>query len=84
MELMILMFTDVTGSGGGLVGQLLTMLFVLLAVLLIWAVGRWVGAKLKAPEVALTGWDILFVLIGLVLAVNLLMTLAGHGFIHLF
>jgi hypothetical protein len=78
------MFADVAVGGGGLVSQLLVILFVALAVLLIWAVGRWVGGKLKAPEIVLTGWDILFVLIGLVLAVNFLMTLAGHGFIHLF
>jgi len=71
-------------GGGGLVSNLLTMLFVLLAVALIWAVGRWVGGRFKLPEPALTGWDILFVLVGLVLAVNLLMTLAGHGFIRLF
>lgn len=61
--------------------QLLQILLVLIAVALIWAVGAWVGKKFAVPTPALTGWDILFVLIGLILAVNLLMTLAGHGFI---
>lgn len=65
-------------SSGGLIHSLMFVLMVGIAALLIWAVGVWCIGKAGAPGIVRTLWDGLFMLVGLVVVVNFLMTLAGH------
>jgi hypothetical protein len=72
-------------NGGNTGGVLETLLFILImgvAFLLIWWVGKWIMGQLGAPAIAGKAWDILFVLLGLIWAINLLLSICGHGFIH--
>lgn len=68
-------------SGDGLVQNLVVALLVGICILLIWWVGRWFITKLAAPAIAMTIWTGIFILVGLIVAINFLMSLGGHGFI---
>lgn len=70
-------------NGDGLVHQLFLVLIIGICVALIWGVGRWFIQKLGAPPVAMTIWNGIFILIGLIVAVNFLLSLAGHPFIQM-
>jgi amino acid permease len=69
-------------DSNGLVGQLFFFLIVGLCVALIFWVGRWFIQKLNAPAQAMTLWNGLFILVGLIVALNFLLGLAGHPFIR--
>jgi lipopolysaccharide export LptBFGC system permease protein LptF len=68
-------------DSSGLVHQLFLFLIVGICVALIFWVGRWFITKLAAPPAALTIWTGLFVLVGLIVALNFLLGLAGHPFV---
>jgi hypothetical protein len=69
------------GSGNGFINSFLTLLIVGVCLLLIWLAGRWVCGKTAAPPIVLTCWTGLFGLVGLIVVINFLMSLVGHGFI---
>ena len=71
----------VAGSGSGLIHSLFMILIVGICVLIVWAVGRWVITKFAAPAIAMTIWNGLFILVGCIIIINFLLSLAGHGFI---
>lgn len=71
---------EVTGTDA--VHTLLLFLVIGIAVLAIYAVGKWAMGKLGAPPLVATGWDILFVLIGLIVLINFLLGLVGKPFIR--
>jgi len=66
------------GSQGGLVHGLLLFLLVAICVLAIWYVGTWFISKLGAPPMALTIWNGIFLLVGLIVFINFLLGLAGR------
>lgn len=68
-------------QAGGLIHGLFLVLIVVICVALIWAAGRWFIQKVAAPAVVMTVWNGFFILVGLVIIVNFLMSLLGHGFI---
>ena len=70
-----------TGGNGGMVQTLITLLIIMVVLLLIWLFGRWVLPQLKAPAVVLSAWDIIFAFVGLIWAVNFLLSFVGHGFL---
>lgn len=62
-----------------IVGQLLIVLVVGIAILLIWLAGKWfLTSVFKVSPGILTGWNALFVLLGLFFAVNFLLGLVGY------
>lgn len=69
------------GGGGGLIHALFVVLIVGICVGLIWAAGRWVITKMAAPAMAMTIWNGFFILVGLIIVVNFLLSLVGYGFI---
>ena len=71
----------VAGDNGGLIHSLLFVLLVGICVLLIWWTGTWFIGKLGAPAIVRTVWDGLFILIGLIVVINFLLSLAGHPLI---
>lgn len=77
-------FGDVVFAGGdGLVHSLFVVLIIGLCVALIWAAGRWFIQKLAAPALVMTIWNGFFLLVGLIVVVNFLLSLTGHPFIHM-
>ena len=72
---------SVNMGGGGVAHTLILLLIMGVVFLLIWWVGNWIFSQLGAPPIVSKAWMILFVLLGLIWAVNLLMSLVGHGFI---
>jgi len=78
------LFGEVTfgGGGDGLVHALFLVLIIGICVALIWAVGRWFIQKLAAPALVMTIWNGFFILVGLIVVVNFLLSLAGHPFIR--
>lgn len=74
-------------NGEELIRQLLFMLVIGICVLLIWAAGRYVIKNVSVAEgpspSLLKGWNILFVLIGLIVAINVLLNLIGKPLIKL-
>jgi hypothetical protein len=73
----------ITTGSGGLIHQLLFVLLVGICVLLIWWVGTWFISKLAAPAIVKTIWDGLFILIGLFVVINFLMSLSGHPLVQM-
>ena len=71
----------VGGGGGGLISVLLMALIMGIVILAIWWVGTWFIARLGAPAIVRTLWDGLFILVGLIIVINFLLGLTGHGFI---
>jgi hypothetical protein len=69
------------GRGSGVVQQLFMFLIVGLCVAAIWWVGRYIAIKMKLPQGVLDGWNIIFILVGLVVLINFLLGLGGHQFI---
>lgn len=68
-------------EGQDVVRSLFVLLIVVICVACIYFVGRWFLAKL-ANATALVVWDGLFLLIGLVVALNFLLGLVGRQFIN--
>jgi hypothetical protein len=71
----------VSGGGNGLIHGLFMILIIGICVGIVWWVGRWVITKLAAPAIAMTIWNGLFILVGAIIIINFLLSLAGHGFI---
>lgn len=69
------------GGGSGLVHSLLMVLLVGVCLGIVWALGRWLIGALGAPAVAQTVWNGLFLVVGAVVIINFLLSIAGHGFI---
>lgn len=65
-------------SGEGLVWQLFAMLIIGICALAIWWVGKWFIAKLGGPPMAITIWAGLFILLGLIVVLNFLLSLIGY------
>lgn len=68
-------------SGKDLMHEVFVIFIVIAVGLVIWLLGRWGFPKLKAPEIVMTIWDGLFVLIGALLVINFLLSLIGHPLI---
>ncbi len=69
-------------SGEGLIHTLWVALLVMIAIGIIYAVGRLFLTKLfPAFPMAMMIWNGLFILIGAALAINFVMSLAGHPLI---
>lgn len=72
-------------SGEGLVRQLMHMLVIGVCVLLIWAAGRYIIKKFAGPDGpsphVLSGWNVIFVLLGLFVVINVLLSLIGYPLI---
>jgi hypothetical protein len=68
-------------DGQGLVHQLMVVLIIAVCAAIVWALGRWVAAKLAAPAVVMTVWNGLFLFVGAICVINFLLGLAGHPFI---
>lgn len=78
------LFGDAVFAGGdGLVHSLFVVLIIGLCVALIWATGRWFIQKLTAPALVMIIWNGFFLLVGLIVVVNFLLSLTGHPFIHM-
>jgi len=60
-------------SGQALLKQLMYLFAFIVCALIVWLLGRWVFPKMKAPEVVLTVWDILFVVLGALVLINFIM-----------
>jgi uncharacterized membrane protein len=71
-------------NGNGLIHNLMWFFLIGLAIGLIWYVGHWFISKINPPNAVVNMlWDGLFIILGLVIAVNFLISLAnGHGFIN--
>lgn len=68
-------------EGSGVVHLLVVVLIVGIIAALIWAAGRWAIIKFAAPPVVMTIWNGLFMLIGLIIAINFLLGLIGKPLI---
>jgi hypothetical protein len=68
-------------DGGDVISQLLRLLLYVICFGLIYWVGRWFIGKLGLPDPAQLIWSGIFILIGVVIAINFLLSLAGRGFI---
>ena len=69
------------GGGSGLIHQLFVVLIIGICALALWAAGRWIITKLAAPGIVMTVWTGFFLLLGLIVVLNFLLSLIGHGFI---
>ena len=69
------------GSGSGLIHQLFVVLVIGICALALWAAGRWIIVKLAAPGIVMTVWTGFFLLLGLIVVLNLLLSLIGHAFV---
>jgi hypothetical protein len=69
------------GSGAGLIHNLFVVLIIGICALLLWAAGRWAMIKFTAPPIVLTVWTGFFLLLGLIVVLNFLLSLVGYGFI---
>lgn len=76
---MILLVSNVLAavSGEGLVHNLMFLLVIGICVLLIWWAGKYFITKLGAPPNAMMVWNAIFILLGLFVAVNFLLSLIG-------
>lgn len=70
-------------SGDGLVHSLFLFLIIGLCVAVLWWAGRWFITKLALPAMAMTVWTGIFLLIGVIVLLNFLLSLVGHPFIRL-
>lgn len=68
-------------DGEGLLNKLMMILLIGICVAIVWAFGRWVIGKFGAPEIVMTCWHGLFLLLGVIFVINFLMDLAGHPFL---
>ena len=75
------MFAAIVIGGDGFINQLLTFLIYGICVGLIYATGLWFFRRPSIPPVAMTIWNGLFILLGLVIILNFLLGLGGKGFI---
>jgi hypothetical protein len=69
-------------SGEAMVKQLLWIFALIVIALIVWLLGRYFFPKLKAPEMLLTIWDGLFVLLGALILINFILSLFGHPLLN--
>lgn len=67
-------------DGGGLIHALFVIFIIGICALLLWAAGRWVIQKLAAPAIVMIVWTGFFLLLGLIVVLNFLLSTIGHGF----
>lgn len=70
-------------SGESIVRQLWVLVIVVICALILWAFGKWLIGVFKAPPHALTVWNGLFVLVGVLVAINFLLSLIGYPILRL-
>jgi hypothetical protein len=68
-------------TGEGMIKDLLYVFAIVVCGLIVWLLGRWIFPKLKAPPGVLVGWDVLFVVLGALIAINFILGLFGHPLI---
>lgn len=77
MTKIVLFAATALSSSEGVIGKLFIFLMILLAALVLWAMGNWLIPKFGAPPIVLTIWHGLFVLLGGILLINFFLGLAG-------
>lgn len=70
-------------GGEGIVRQLWVLVIVVICAGIIWAFGKWAIKALKAPPHALTVWDGIFLLVGVLVLINFLLSLIGYPILKL-
>lgn len=80
---MKLMLSEVIalGSGSGLVHNVFVVLIIAICLCIVWWFGDWAFKKLGVPAIVLTVWMGFFILLGVIIVLNFLLSLVGHGFI---
>lgn len=70
------------GNSTGLLNNLFVFLIVLLCGALLYGGGRWLLKKVTDVPIALTIWDCLWVLVGIIVLINFLLSLIDRQFIR--
>lgn len=70
-----------TGGGSDLIHSVFVILILAICLVILWFAGDWCFKKMGVPAIVLTIWVAFFLLIGLVVVLNFLLSLIGHGFI---
>lgn len=70
-------------SGEGLVRQLWVLAIIVICAGILWAFGKWAIKALKVPPHALTVWDGIFLLVGVLVVINFLLSLIGYPVLRL-
>lgn len=81
MNYIVIFAASSLSSSDGVLWKLFVFLMIILAGLVLWAMGKWLIPKFGAAPIVLDIWAALFVILGGVLLINLLLGFAGHGFI---
>jgi hypothetical protein len=71
----------VIGSGSGMIHNVFVVLILAVCLVILWFAGDWCFKKMGVPAIVLTIWMGFFLLIGLVVVLNFLLSLIGRGFI---
>jgi hypothetical protein len=71
------MFASIS-AGGGIIQSLIYLFLVLVCALILWGLGKYAFGVFGAPAIVLTGWTLLFVVVGAIVLINFLLGLAGH------
>lgn len=69
------------GDGSGMIHSVFVVLILAVCLVMLWYAGDWCFKKMGVPAIVLTIWTGLFLLIALVVVLNFLLGLIGHGFI---
>lgn len=77
-----IMLAAIDIGGKGFINQLVTLLIYGICVGLIYAAGLWFFRRPSIPPIAITIWNGLFILLGLVIILNFLLGLGGKQFIE--
>ena len=68
-------------AGRGIVYNFLRLLILGICCLAIWWTGKWFIGSLAAPAIVLTVWNGLFILVGLIVLIDFLLSLIGKSFL---
>jgi hypothetical protein len=69
-------------ANSGVIGQLLVFFVVVACIGIVWALGHWGFPKIGLPQLVITVWDCIFILLGAIMLINFLLSLVGKQFIH--
>ncbi len=69
-------------SGEGLIHNLLMALIVMICGGILYMMGRYFFTREGVPGIAMTIWNGLFILVGGIVLINFLMSLAGHPLVR--
>jgi hypothetical protein len=75
------MLAQVSMSGSGAVYSMLYLLLIGVCLGIVWWLGRYIATKLGGPPAFFTFWNIAFVIVVCLLAINFLLGLVGHPFV---